>query len=109
MDKVHGMIYNAIRKMNQPKSRGGNDGVFSYKFIKPAILRNAILQSMKVSDNYANGEFEVADRINGKNALIIDDTVTSGKTLSDSAHAILEMYDPKSITFLTLFSPLKSE
>lgn len=100
-DKVHSMIYKAICKMNIPKASGGNDGVFSYKYIKPIVLREAILQSMKISD-----EFKEADRINGKNVLIIDDTITSGKTLSDSAKAILEMYDPKSITFLTLFSPL---
>lgn len=99
--KIHSMIYRAICQMNLPTSKGGNDGIFSYKFIKPTILRQAILQSMSVSE-----EFTEADRINGKNVLIIDDTVTSGKTLSDSAKAILQTYDPKSITFLTLFSPL---
>lgn len=104
--KIHRQLYSAICKMNKPKSANGNDGIFSYKFIKPIILRNAILQTMKISDKYQD-EFTYANRINGKKVLIIDDTVTSGKTLSDSAKAIMGMYDPKSITFLTLFSPLK--
>ena len=38
--------------------------------------------------------------------LIIDDTVTSGKTISDAAEAFKETYTPSSITFLTLLSPL---
>lgn len=105
--KVHRMIYNAISQMNKPKTKGGNNGIFSYKFIKPTIPRNAILQTMSISPEYETDEFKLADRINGKKILIIDDTVTTGKTLSDSAKAIMEMYDPKSITFLTLFSPLK--
>lgn len=98
--KMHRNIYKALDNMCKL-----NHGVFSYKFIKPVELRDAIKQSMGISDKYQD-EFSYADRINGKNILIIDDTVTSGKTLSDSADAIMEMYDPKSITFLTLFSPL---
>lgn len=103
---VNRKIYKAICDMNKPKSKKGNDGIFSYKFIKPTVLRNAILQTMRISNEYQD-EFAYADRINGKKVLIIDDTVTSGNTLSDSAKAIMDMYDPKSITFLTLFSPLK--
>lgn len=98
--KMHRNIYKALDSMCKL-----NHGIFSYKFIKPIELRDAIKQSMGISDKYQD-EFSYADRINGKNILIIDDTVTSGKTLSDSADAIMEMYDPKSITFLTLFSPL---
>lgn len=98
--KMHRNIYKALDNMCKL-----NRGIFSYKFIKPVELRDAIKQSMGISDKYQD-EFSYADRINGKNILIIDDTVTSGKTLSDSADAIMEMYDPKSITFLTLFSPL---
>lgn len=101
--KMHGRLYAAFEKMCSLNNR-----IFSYKYIKPIELRNAINQSMKVSDKYTD-EFSVSDQINGKKVLIIDDTVTSGKTLSDSADAIMEMYDPKSITFLTLFSPLTKQ
>lgn len=102
---IHSRIYNAICRMNLPKADGGNDGIFSYKFLKPAELRNAIIQSMHISDDYMD-EIEYGKFINGKKVLIIDDTVTTGKTISDSADAIKSMYDPLSITFLTLFSPL---
>ena len=43
--------------------------------------------------------------INGKSILILDDTATTGKTLSDSANALMETYAPDKITFLTIFSP----
>lgn len=36
---------------------------------------------------------------------MLDDTVTTGKTISDSAQILTETFSPKSITFLTIFSP----
>lgn len=106
-NRMHRMIYQAICRMNLPKSQKGNDGIFSYKFLKPSELRNAIVQSMYVSDEFSD-EIIFGPKINDKKVLVIDDTVTTGKTISDSADAIREMYDPKSITFLTLLSPLKN-
>lgn len=106
--KMHSRIFQAICKMNLPKEQGGNGGIFSYKYLKPITLRNAIIQSMHISDDFID-EITYGSVINGKKILIIDDTVTSGKTISDSAEAIKEMYDPQSITFLTLFSPLSSK
>lgn len=93
-------IYRGILEMNQK-----NDGVFSYKYIKPNELRDAIVQSMYISDEYKDN-LEYAEMINNKRMLILDDTVTSGKTISDSANALLDTFDPKDITFLTLFTPL---
>ena len=49
------------------------------------------------------------EEINEKNVLIFDDTVTSGKTISDSGNAIYEMFAPKSLTFITLFTALNKE
>lgn len=103
---MHSRIYSALEHMNDSKEFGGNDGIFSYKFIKPVELRDAIIQSMHIRDNYID-TLEYGKYINDKNVLIIDDTVTTGNTLSDSAEAIKATYDPKSITFLTLFSPLE--
>mgnify|MGYP002515370649 CR=1 FL=1 len=103
-EKIHKLISRSIRHMNLPKNKNGNDGIFSYKFLgKP--LRNAIIQSMYINDIYKD-EITYGKYLNDKKILVIDDTVTSGKTISDSADAILETYAPKSITFLTLFSPL---
>lgn len=44
--------------------------------------------------------------INDKNVLVLDDTVSSGKILSDYAFALNATFCPSSITFLTVFSPL---
>ena len=49
---------------------------------------------------------EYAPLINDKRILLLDDTVMTGKSLSDSAIAIKDTYSPSNITALTLFSPL---
>ena len=106
-EKIHRLIFRAICNMNKPKSKDGNDGIFSYKFLNKR-LRNVILQSMYINDYYKD-DITYGKYLNGKKILVIDDTVASGKTISDSAEAILETYAPESITFLTLFSPLMRE
>lgn len=78
-----------------------NDGVFSYKYLRNLEYRDIILQSLKV-----NTELQCADHINGKNVLVFDDIITTGKTISDSAKAINETFTPASLTFLTLFSAM---
>lgn len=91
--------------MKASKSEGSNDGNFSYKFFNKSF-RKYVIKSMYINDRFTTNEEEYANTINGKKILVIDDTVTSGKTISDSAEAILDTYAPESITFLTLFSPL---
>lgn len=85
-----------------------NNGIFSYKYISALAYRDSIEQSLAIEFDDDLG-MQYRDAINGKNVLVLDDTVASGKTLSDSADAIRKMFDPKSITFLTLFSPKSSQ
>lgn len=87
------------------KMRKENKGIFSYKFL-PKNLRKAINTSVKW--NPSNSVLEYEQQINDKDILILDDTITSGKTISDYCEAILETFKPKSITILTLFSPLEN-
>ena len=47
-----------------------------------------------------------SEMINDKDILILDDTISSGKTISDSVYAINETFKPKSITVITLFSKI---
>lgn len=82
-----------------------NNGVFSYKYIYRSIYRNAIMQSLRIK-NYSSCELNYANAINGKDIMVFDDTITTGKTISDSGSAIKEMFAPKSITYVTLFSAL---
>ena len=99
--KILNQLYKNVMIMNK-----NNNGVFSYKYIKPKEMRDIIIQSMFVSNEYKD-DLEFGKYINGKRILVLDDTVTSGKTISDSANAILETFEPKDITFLTLFTPLQ--
>ena len=82
-----------------------NKGVFSYKYIYRSAYREAIIKSLKIKD-YPSCQLNYAEAINGKDILVFDDTITTGKTISDSAEAIKEMFVPKSLTFITLFSAL---
>ena len=85
-----------------------NDGVFSYKYLQKSAYREVIIQSMKINIGVDN-DLNYDEAINDKNVLIFDDTVTSGKTISDSGKAIYEMFAPKTLTYITLFSALNSK
>lgn len=76
-----------------------NGGVFSYKYI-PVGLRNKVGDTIRI-----NLDLKLANEINGKRILILDDTVTTGKTISDSARALMGTFTPKSITFFTIMTP----
>lgn len=103
MQNVHRLLLQGIIQMNKNKVNGGNDGIFSYKFAKDETVKDVIKQSLSANDEFSF----YSDIINGGRVMVIDDSNTDNDLLSDSAKTIMEMYDPKSITFLTLFSPLK--
>jgi orotate phosphoribosyltransferase-like protein len=56
---------------------------------------------MKLSSNAKN--------IEGENVIVIDDTMSQGKTLAEACQLLCGSYLPKTIVGLTLFSPLKSK
>lgn len=98
LQRVDSAISQALLDMMQ----GTN--IFTYKLI-PSSYRKYIDSSLKVVDKV---ELKYKDQINDKKVLILDDTVSSGKTLSESAFALNATFSPKSITFLTVFSPLEN-
>ena len=98
--KVYNDIDDAFQLMNTE-----NNGIFSYKYLQHTKYREAIIQSMKVNMGSHN-ELNYAEAINGKDVLVFDDTITTGKTISDSGKAINDMFAPKSLTYVTLFSAL---
>lgn len=78
-------------------------GTFSRHLIKDPEMRDMLDFTLKVSkDRYA----EFANRINGQNILIIDDTISRGQSIKEACQIMLESYAPKSITVLTLLSKL---
>lgn len=78
------------------------DNYFTYKML-PTDLRQYICTSCKVEER---DDLMYSEMINDKDILILDDTISSGKTISDSVYAINETFKPKSITVITLFSKI---
>ena len=78
-------------------------GTFSRHLIKDPEMRDVLDFTLKVSEDiYA----EFANKINGQNILIIDDTIGSGQSIKEPCRIMMESYAPKSITVLTLSSGL---
>ena len=78
-------------------------GTFSRHLIKDPEMRDVLDFTLKVSeDRYA----EFANKINGQNILIIDDTISRGQSIKEACQIMMESYAPKSITVLKLLSKL---
>lgn len=78
-------------------------GTFSRHLIKDPEMRDVLDFTLTVSEDiYA----EFANKINGQNILIIDDTIGSGQSIKEACRIMMESYAPKSITVLTLSSKL---
>lgn len=76
-----------------------HNGVFAYHFIKDQETRQHISNTMRLSA-YMKG-------IDGEHVIVLDDTMSNGKTISEACSLLCGSYLSKTITALTLFSPLK--
>lgn len=85
-----------INAMNQ------EGGKFRYHLIKDSDMRKTISNTLKLSSNGAISE--LSNKITQKDVLLIDDTISTGKTLIEAANILKDSFSPKSITALTLFS-----
>ena len=79
-------------------------GTFSRHLIRDSEMRDVLDMTLKVSDDRFA---EFANKINGQDILIIDDTISRGQSIKEVCRIMLESYSPKSITVLTLLSKLK--
>lgn len=80
------------------------NGYFSRHLVKNNQMRNILDTTLKLSeDRFA----EFANKINGRDILIIDDTISRGQSIREICHILRESYAPKSITVLTLLSRLQ--
>lgn len=80
------------------------NGYFSRHLIKNNQMRDVLDSTLKLSnDRFA----EFANKINGQDILIIDDTISRGQSIKEACHIMTESYAPKSITVLTLLSKLR--
>jgi hypothetical protein len=93
------------RKMNKffTNMEKDNNHYFSYKYIQDVRLRKYITKTMEVDNEKI---IEYSSYINGKDILILDDTIGSGTSISEATRAINNTFVPKSITVITLFSKL---
>ena len=97
--------YNIIKnQINQSFKRmiKDNDSNFSFKYIEPK-LRKYITKTM---EGFVDDTILYAPYINGKDILVLDDTISSGPSISGACKIIMETFQPKSITVITLFSKL---
>lgn len=79
------------------------NGYFSRHLIKNNQMRDVLDSTLKLSnDRFA----EFANKINGQDILIIDDTISRGQSIKEACHIMMDSYAPKSITVLTLLSKL---
>lgn len=78
-------------------------GSFSRHLIKDPEMRDVLDSTLKLSnDRFA----EFANKINGQDILIIDDTISRGQSIKEACQIMMDSYAPKSITVLTLLSKL---
>lgn len=80
-----------------------HDSDFTRHVIQDRKMRNVLDKTFKLSDkNYAKN----ANKINGRDILIIDDTISRGQSLNEIYNIIKDSYAPKSIIAITLLSKL---
>ena len=72
---------------------------FEAKYIKKEYLKYIKYISTNSNDN-------IRDKIDNKDILLLDDTISSGETLSQCIEGIISNFNPKSITIITLLSQL---
>ena len=104
--QFYGNLYPQKIKILKAYFRKMTDGYFQFHKVHDMEMRKLIEHTIKLSDEFYG---EYIDAINDKNVLIIDDSLTLGQTIKESCKIIAEAYTPKSISVLTLFSPLYCE
>lgn len=97
-NEAYSKLETYLDKMDKEKN-----GMFIRHFIKDKEMRDVIDNTLKLSDdNFA----KFANKINGRDVLIIDDTISRGQSIKNACKIIQESYSPKTITVLTLLSKL---
>lgn len=78
-----------------------NNNIFSFKYILPeyrVYIKKTMIKNYSI--------IKYANEINDRDILILDDTISSGNTISEMCKDIISTYTPKSLTVITLFSSL---
>ena len=100
--KYYGRQYAQKYQILQNYYRTMRNG-FQFHKVHDMDMRAVIEYTIKMDDDFYG---KYVDAINGKNVIIVDDSIALGNSIKESCKIISENYTPKSITVLTLFSPL---
>lgn len=92
LDAAHELLQSYLNKME--------DGIFSYSSIPSMELKKSIINTLKLTEL---GE-RYCDEINGKDILLLDDSIAAGQTAESAINALNQCYTPNSISLITLFS-----
>ena len=84
-----------------------NNGIFTYHYLPFNWLRKYIPNPIMLNNSVLTAE--EAEAINGKNVLLLDDTVTTGVSLYNSAEALYSTFKPSNLTFLSILSNLDNK
>lgn len=79
---------------------------FKFHCIKDMEMRKVIEHTIKLEDKYWK---KYIDAINDKDVIIVDDSITLGNTIIETCKILTDNFTPKSVTVLTLLSPLYDE
>lgn len=96
-----GLMKMYLKDMNMKKG-----GIYVRHMVTNARIRKAVTVTLKLNNNYIS---EYADAMDGKNILIVDDTFTHGSTIREMVRCMCTTFSIKSVSTLTLFSPLKKK
>lgn len=103
-------IYDTDKKFNEAwdvlevafdKMDDEYNGLFISHLIPDPNIRDAIIDTMKLNkEKYVY----YSKHIDGNNIILIDDTITGGRSIKECYQKIMAMYKPASVSVLTLFS-----
>lgn len=104
--KHYGHFYSQAFTMLKQYFRKMSQNMFQFHKVEDMEMRGVIEKTIKISDEFYG---DYVDAINGKNIVIVDDSLSLGNTIRESCRIIAEAYTPKSISVITIFSPLYTE
>ncbi len=99
-DKAYDKLMDCLDEMD---IESGGAGTFKYHLIPDMALRKTVLDTIKWDEQLKN---RYADELNSSNVLIVDDSITNGLSAESTIKAISNLYTPKSVSVLTMFSKL---
>ena len=98
--KDYGNSFNKVMSEIHRSFRRMKGKTFEAKYVKKEYLKY-------IKYIETNGDDDIRKYIDDKNILLLDDTISSGETVSQCINGILSNFMPKSITIITLLSKMK--